>query len=319
MVDASYPPRAGRLTAGIVTFRDGERLRAAVDSLRAQRLPEGTEWEEIRIVVGRNDEPTASIARECAAADPRVVVLYESERRGKSAALAEILDREGGEQFVLLNGDAEAAEGAIAALLHAARALPRRPYGVMARPFPVMDRVDTYTTSVELLWAYHHRFHEILFSSGRTPHLSDELLLLSAAGRPHLPPGIVNDGAFLALSIREASGSLGYASTARVRVAIPRTFIDHLRQRRRILWGHLQVRGEFGESPGTFGLYAIRHPGWAVRVMREEGSSRHHGARATVLLLIGEILASAMAVWDRRVGRRSHVLWTRVSLAPQGP
>lgn len=267
-------------------------------------------------MVGRDDEPTASIARSCAESDPRVVVRYEAQRRGKSAALAEILERDGGDYFVLLNGDAEAAPGAVGALLEAARALPRRPCGVMARPVPVMDRADTYTTALDLLWAYHHRFHTIVFSTDRAPHLSDELLILSAAGRPRLPPGIVNDGAFLALAIRQASGSLGYAPTARVRVAIPRTFLDHLRQRRRILWGHLQVGKEFGEVPGTFALYALHHPQWAVRTMREEAAARRHGRRATALLVIGELIAGVGALWDQRIGRRSHIVWTRVALPP---
>jgi len=313
-------PRTGevseRLIGGVVAYRDGPRLQAAVDSLLAQRLPRRIVWEEIRVVVGREDEPTASVARECATRDPRVTVLYEAERRGKSAALADILERDGGDYFVLLNGDAEAEPGAVTALVEKARALAQRPCGVMGRPVPVTDRIDSYTTSVHILWAYHHRFHEIALSTGRSSHLSDELLLLSAARRPRLPSGIVNDGAFLALSIRRASGALGYAPDATVRVAIPQTFIEHLRQRRRILWGHLQVQDAFGQPPGTFARYAVHHPGWALRVMREEAARHRHGVRATALLIFGELLATGAAIWDMRIARRSHVMWTRVALAP---
>ncbi len=317
MTDPLPPARPERLIGGVVAFEEEGRLQSAVDSLLAQRLPDRVEWEELRIVVGLDDEPTATVARECAGRDRRVVVLYEAQRRGKSAALAEILDRGGGDYFVLLNGDAQAAPGAVANLIEMARSLPRRPCGVMGRPMPSMDRIDVYTTALEILWAYHHRFHEIVLSHDGAPHLSDELLLLSAAEHPHLPSGIVNDGAYLAFSIREASGSLGYAPTAYVRVAIPRTWIDHLRQRRRILWGHLQTRDTFGQAPGTFALYATHHPAWALRVMWEEASERRLGFRATLLLVAGELLAAIAAMCDQGLGRHSHEVWRRVAVSPQ--
>ena len=97
------------------------------------------EWTGFWVVAGGNTSRTLDVAREWEARDPRIRVIEEPTRRGKSAALAEICAVAQGDLLVLLNGDARARPGAVSAMIEAARDA-EAPFGVMARPVIDGDR-----------------------------------------------------------------------------------------------------------------------------------------------------------------------------------
>ncbi|MHB1435274.1 MAG: glycosyltransferase family 2 protein [Thermoplasmata archaeon] len=313
MIPSEPAERRVGLIAGIAAYREGERLRWSLDSLVGQELPEGVAWREFRIAVPADDLGTLSVARRCAAADPRVRLLVEPYRQGKSAALAEILRHDGADYFVLLNGDARARPGAVAELVRRAGTLPGRPLAIMGRPIPLStDRTTLLAASLGLLWRFHDLYHRELLSSDQMPHLSDELLLIGSERRPTLPPGIVNDGAYLAAELRRLGGTLAYAPSAEVEIVVPERWRDLWIQRRRIHAGHRQIGAMFGRPPGSFGDRAVRHPiDGAARIARELLRTGR-GVPAGAALILTEIWANLVARLDGPDPGPKFARWRRI-------
>ncbi|HZY70615.1 MAG TPA: glycosyltransferase [Thermoplasmata archaeon] len=297
-----------RLAAGVVAYNEAGNIRAALRSLLDQELPAGARWGTIWVVASGCTDGTAEAAR---TVDPRVEVLEEPVRRGKSAALVEVFRRAQGDYLVLLNADARAEPGAIAELLRRGRELAP-PFAIMGRPVPPATGRRGFADAVRLLWEIHHQFHAVVLERGQGTHLSDELLLLPLSDLPPVEPGVVNDGAFLGAWLSTVRGRLAYAPDARVEIQVPEELRDHVWQRRRIVFGHSQVREILGVRPTTLGPFALRHPGAAVRLLVRSVRSTPRGLRALVRLTTAELVAGLLARWDRIPPRRDHTLWVRV-------
>jgi hypothetical protein len=252
--------------------------------------------------------------------DPRLGLVVEPERRGKAAALCEVLRRAEGDALVLLNSDAEAMPGAVASLLSKA-AGKQRPFAVMARPTPLTARVTGWVETMGWMWELHHELHREMLSDGRGAHVSDELLLVSLPAVPWIEDGIINDGSYCAVWLQDHAGSCWYDSAARVSIEVPRTVSEHLRQRRRIHVGNAQVVSRLGRSPTTAFGYLLAHPRRALRAFRR-AIAREHGLRHLLTVVVWEAVAHLLAVWDRLPPKADHVRWSRVggpSTVPIGP
>jgi Glycosyl transferase family 2 len=310
----SPPARPSRLVGGIVAYGDGPRVAGAIRSLRMQKLPKGVAWSKIWVVVAPDHVDTVGHARLAARGEPRIEILEEPARRGKSAALAEIFRRADGDLLVLLNGDGVADPNAVRELVRASvGATP--PFGIMARPVPPVGSPNLLSGALHLLWGLHDRFHADVQRREEPGHLSDELFALSISRLPPMRPGIINDGAFVASWIQSQAGSVRYAPRAIVRVAIPAHLKDHIEQRRRIHAGHRQIQQESGRRPPTLVRVAIHDPGRAARLIRAELRERPQ-ARGSLGLLVGaELVAGALAGWDAARQRKGYAIWPRVGLS----
>jgi len=298
------------LAAGVVAFNERHRLGTAVRSLTAQELPPGVAWGEFQVIVSGSTDGSDRVAAALAESDPRIRPVIEGRRNGKSAAIAEVFRRSRGDYLVLLNGDAEAAPGAVAALLREAPGVDRR-FAVMGRPVPHPSGDDGFSPAAELLWAIHNSFHASVLASREGNHLSDELLLLPIRQLPPMTGGIVNDGSFVGGWLTQHGGTLHYAPEAVVRISAPRSLREHVRQRRRIRYGHRQIRDQMALDPLTIERYARRHPVPTVRLIAEE-TRRRGGAPALAKLLSAEALAFALSAVDARSSRVDHVRWTPI-------
>ncbi|MCI4345026.1 MAG: glycosyltransferase, partial [Thermoplasmata archaeon] len=237
--------------------------------------------------------------------------------RGKAAALLEIFRRAQGDYLVLLNSDAVASPTAVHELLSAAAPLSP-PFAVMGRPQPPAGGPG-FADSVALLWELHHRFHELVLGRGEGTHLSDELLLLPTESLPPLPPGVVNDGAYLGAWLTTLGGRLAYAPRAEATIQVPLRFHDHVAQRRRIVYGHHQVGRLTGVAPSTLERFALHHPRSATRLLLDSMKGRPRALRAFAILLAAEIAAGVFAEWDRVPPRRDHTRWVTLPEPPPSP
>ncbi|MDE1820480.1 MAG: glycosyltransferase [Euryarchaeota archaeon] len=306
-----------RLVGGVVAHNEEGHIGRSLRSLLSQTLPSGIAWDTIWVVASGCTDRTVEEAQEVAASDPRIKVLVEPDRRGKAAALAEVLARADGRWLVLLNGDAYAELGAVAALLESSRGLSP-PFGVMGRPCVPKEVSGLLGKSLTCLWELHDKLHRRLLGSGRGTHLSDELLLLSTDPRPPLRAGVINDGAFVGAWLTQAGGKLVYASEARVKLEVPGSWGGLVRQRRRIHVGHVQVRERTGVSPTTIGELSKRHPGEAVALVLEVVRDTPGSTVAMLALLVGEVVATGLATVDRWIPGRDHVRWERVRARGSG-
>ncbi|MCI4326946.1 MAG: glycosyltransferase [Thermoplasmata archaeon] len=299
------------LSGGVVAYNERGRIEGAIRSLLDQELPDGVAWTELTVVVSGSTDGTDEVVRGLAAAEPRIRLVVQAEREGKSSALAEVFRHAQGDYLVLLNGDARAAPGAVTALLAAAPS-PTERFAVMGRPLPPDGAPGSFASAVALLWAIHNALHARLLSDGTGNHLSDEILLFPVRELPPVGPGIINDGSYFGGWLTRHRGSLRYAPGAVARITSPRTFLEHVRQRRRIVFGYRQIRDEFAVEPLTIGRYARAHPAAAIRLLTSE-VRRPGGVRAFATLLAAEVLAVSLATIDGRSDRQDHVRWTPIA------
>lgn len=297
-----------RVAGGVTAYNTGSQLRESVRSLLSQELPAHHAWSEIHVVISGCTDDTPAVARQLAREDARVRVIEQPRREGKSSALREIFSRARGDRLVLLNGDARAEPGSVGQLLRAAEGTPA-PFGAMARPCVPSERRGGLGDGVALMWELHHRVHAATLGTPGGNHLSDELWLLSLPVPATLPLGVVNDGAYVGAWIQGHGGRLIYAPRARVAIDVPRSASAHLRQRRRILWGHRQVREMLGTAPTTWTSYARLDPGGATRALLSTWRKRPSAVPWTVFLAMIELEAVGLSKWDRYVSGRDHVIW----------
>jgi len=312
----SDPPIA--LVGGIVAHNEEETVGPALRALLEQDLGDRAVWRTIWVVASGCTDRTVERAREAANGDPRVAIVEQRDRRGKADALNTIFDSALGDLLVLVNGDAVAEPGAIAALLAVARGLPA-PFAIMGQPVPPPDHgTGAVAGAIGLLWRIHDALHAETLSHGEGNHLSDELLLVSLPVPCRFAEGTINDGAYLGAILGEADGRLAYAPAARVRIRVPTTVGDYLAQRRRIYAGHARQARVMGRVPTTLVSVALRAPARAARLVgRCAADSGRWGALPVLVSL--EAAAIALALWDELPPRRSHVRWRRVETVAAWP
>lgn len=305
------------LSAGVVAHNDAPNIVEAVRSLVGQQLPSGVAWSDLWVVASGCTDGTEEAVFRYAATDPRVHVLVDPRRRGKAHALRTILDRAQGDAAVLLNGDAVARPGSVASLLERANGMPRgRPFAVMARPVPALASASGgWKEAMATLWELHHDYHVLLEERGGGAHLSDELMLVGLPVPFELPFGTVNDGSYIGVWLAQQRGNVGYAPSARVDVAAPSDLREHLRQRRRIHYGNLEVARRLGRYPSTLAGAAVAEPRTLLRVIARQPRAR----RPTVAALAAaDAFAWGLAVWDSLPPSRSYVRWRRIRSGAPG-
>jgi Glycosyl transferase family 2 len=309
--ETSCLPRT--IDAGVVAHNDEDRLERSVRSLLEQELPVGIQWGRIWLIASGCTDRTPEIALTFQSEDGRVRVVVEAARRGKAAAIQEVLHRAESESVVLLNSDAIARAGAVSALL--AKGVGKSaPFAVMARPVVASTSAGDWTKTIASMWDLHHEYHLDLLATGQGTHLSDELLLLGGRPFPPMPSGVINDGSYLAVWLRQHGGGCWYAPDALVEIETPVSQADHLRQRRRIHVGNAQVARLLGLPPETLPRRFWKQPvTTAQAVVRIAG--RPDGARHLARLAAGELVAHTLAWWDRLPPARDHIRWERIGTA----
>src|SRR5713226_2713452 len=108
---------AKTVSIGICAFNEAKRISALLDSLSEQALPPDFMVTEILVVASGCTDGTDRIVEERAESEHRLILIRESERRGKSSAINEILGRYRGDILVLVNADARLVPGALSAIL----------------------------------------------------------------------------------------------------------------------------------------------------------------------------------------------------------
>jgi poly-beta-1,6-N-acetyl-D-glucosamine synthase len=304
------------LAGGIVAHNDEARIESSIRSLLDQELPSGSRWSNIWVVASGCTDRTADVVRSIAARESLVCLVEQPERRGKAAAVQEVLRRARGDRLVLLNSDAVALPGAVRALSAVADRHPT-PHAVMGRPVVPDELEGEWSEALRWMWHLHHELHLATLREGRGTHLSDELLLVSLPAVAGPPEGVINDGAYVAVWLAEHGGGCWYAPEAEVRIDVPRRAKDHLAQRRRIHVGDAQVGAMLGRRPASLLSYLLAEPqrAWAA-LGRANG--RPNGIRHFLHIAAWELASHLLSVWDRIPPRRDHVRWERIStLAPK--
>jgi cellulose synthase/poly-beta-1,6-N-acetylglucosamine synthase-like glycosyltransferase len=104
---------------------------------------------------------------------------------------------------------------------------------------------------VKILWSLHDHLFRQASETGTARHAS-EVFCVRKEVAENMPTETVNDDAYIALTAKKKGWSVEYEPESCVSIRGPETIIDYIGQRRRVIFGHHQVKRLTGQSPQYF-------------------------------------------------------------------
>ncbi len=296
-------------TIGVCASDSASNLPELLKAIEDEEFPSDFALERVIIVASDCPHEVVKAVQEAARMDSRLLILVESERKGKVEAINWIGRHTVGEFLVMVNSDAMPSKGAIAALLMEINTNPKIG-SASARP---VFRAENGMTSMllDLMWSAHNVSSLELNHAHLSNHNCDELMVVRSSLMPEIPPQVVNDGAYIGGYVFSRGYRILFSSLSTVSIDVPANVKDLIQQRRRILFGHAQVWGALGRPPRTMESLLVTRPGLAVRLMAKVIRSRP----ALLLILpvagVTETLAASLSIFDRAFSPRRHMVWRR--------
>ena len=208
----------------------------------------GTSLAEL-IVVTPNHQLASNLAK-MAKDDPRIFAVLETKREGKASALNKIVKHSTGDILVLASADIQLSPDTLPQMISSliqnpeCGAVDSRVELINGQKL-LMDKVDN------IVWNVHNATLDELDDNKRLGHVAGDLLAVRRRLVDQFP-NIINDDGYLALSVQRKGFRVRRLRDASVRIVGPRTPVDYVYQRSRILRGHLQLLQLFHKLPTTF-------------------------------------------------------------------
>lgn len=282
------------ISAGVITCNEEQTIGALLAALTA---PEngGFRLAQIVVVSAECRDRTDDIVRAAAADDPRIELVVEPVRRGKSAAVnAFLAARRASDVTLLTSGDVRPAPDALAALVTAFHD-PR--VGMAGgRPTPINPPTNLTGRMAALMWQLHH---EIALQN---PKLGETVLFRSALVTA-IPEDSPVDEASIEAAVLAQNFRLRYIPEAIIHNRGPDSLAEWLGQRRRIAYGHRWLARKHGHRVAT------SHDGSLMRLMGRHVKNHPGQALPAVALIFLEALARILALADTVTGKKNHAVW----------
>ena len=296
-------------TVGVCASDQAANLPWLLRTIEGESLPSGVFLRRIVVVASGCPQTVLSSVEAMSRADSRILLLVESHRQGKAAAINQIIGHCKGEFLVLVNSDAMPASGSIRRLLEEISA--QDDVGSVSA-IPVLPKRDTLVQKVlELMWTSHNISSIALNHAGLSNHNCDELMAVRTSLLSELPVDVVNDGAYIGGLVYSNGYRIIFCDESEVRIDVPTRISDLLQQRRRILFGHAQVWKDLGMPPRTIESLFLTSPLLAISLVGKVMASKPSLFFVFPLAVVTEVTSAALSILDRTFSPRKHVVWKR--------
>ncbi len=287
---------------GICAYNEGNNIgRLLQNVLDDQALPVES---EVLVVCSGCTDNTVEQVEAYAAFDPRIKVICESERRGKASAINQILNHAIGDVIIFVSADTQPKRGSFPKLLGKLR-LPN--VGIVSgNPVPVNSSCSLVGRVVQLMWGFHGYVFEQLNDAGLARHAT-EVFAIRRGIVDGIPAETVNDDAYIAVTAKKKGWLIKFSRESEVVMCGPKTYREYFQQRRRVIFGHYQLRRLTGEPP----QYLVHMlPLYPFRVVKLGLWMLTKSDPFTVLtFLLTEFMVNAAAMFDSAAGK-VHSQWT---------
>jgi cellulose synthase/poly-beta-1,6-N-acetylglucosamine synthase-like glycosyltransferase len=294
-------------TVGIAATGHPPTLKRLLETVLSE--PVGFGLRKVVLVASECAEETLRTARTIAAREKRMKLIEHEKRTGKADALNEIFRETEGDFLVYVNADALIVASSIPALL---RSIEEDAGAGFISGRPRFERDGGIISDVlDVMWTSHNLLSSDPDQRSQSNHGTDELMVIRSELLPALPHDVVNDGAYIAGRIREMGFRVGYEPKAVVQIDVPRRMIDLIRQRRRILFGHIQVKRLVGKAPRTVETMMFFSPAHGARIVIRMLAIRPSRVLVLPIAALGELMAVSGALWDTLVSSAANAVWKR--------
>jgi len=303
---SSTESEAQKVTVGICAYNEEKNIGILLDNIATrQELPFGS---EIMVVCSGCTDNTAELVNRRAEKDSRIKLHVEAERHGKASAINYILANGTGDTFLFVSADTLPWKSCFKSLLSK---LQTPEVGVVCgKPVPVNAFHSLTDKLVHALWFFHDQVFEELDNSGLARHAT-EIFVIRKGIVKKIPDETINDDAYIALVARKKGWVIRYSSDSGVSICGPKTFSDYIKQRRRILQGHRQVRKATGESPQHLLYIFPKHPILAASLVLS--FIKKKGFATFLAFAMVEFTINAVSSIDSLLKRKTNPAWSIAS------
>ncbi|MDQ4077068.1 MAG: glycosyltransferase [Chloroflexota bacterium] len=281
-----------RCSIGVTAHNEEKNIGQCLRALQNQLLHE-VEIAEIIVVASGCTDGTHEIIEEIAASDPRVRLIVQPKRQGKSSAINLFLAESKEEILVLESGDTVANEVAVEHLVRMFRDPKVGMTGAQKVPVNTPDHITEYLSYLRLKME-----HELCLEIPRLGEMVAFRKVFDA-----IPPDVAMDEAFVEAIVIQREMEVRYAPDAVVYNTGPKTISDFIKQRRRNHAGHLHLKRRYGYKVSSLNSIVVIR----VAVMQAWGALRLIWVLGFLALL--EFWARTLGSYDYYLKGKKHEVW----------
>jgi cellulose synthase/poly-beta-1,6-N-acetylglucosamine synthase-like glycosyltransferase len=298
----------GSLTVGIYAHNEEGNISHILEQvLERQGLGEDT---RIIVVCSGCTDSTVPVVQHYAVRDKRIELVIEPERLGVGSAINRVLERCTTDILVLIEADARLHEGAVRQLVNE---LQENEAGLVGA-WPMIEN-ESHGWIPRGLAFIRRVLLRCLFNL-RSPadktYSNSEFVCFRRRLVSRLPTHIVNVETYVDLCVHKSGYAVLPSRRARVLIRLPETVSDYIAQRRRIHYGHMQVKRFTGRYASSMEGIASRRPGLVFLSTVQELRIRPRLMLEMWPVLFLDLLAYFWACIDL-MRQTNHVTWTMVS------
>lgn len=255
--------------------------------------------------------PNKTLASKLEAPDSRLAVILEERQEGKASALRKILRQATGDILVLASADIRLGMHSIGDLVSALAS--HDSWGAVDSHVEVMNGETRLVDRVSiLLWEVHNEILDRLDAEGRLGHVAGDLLAVKRDLLEEIP-NVINDDAYIGLSIQRKGFFVRRVKSALVWIMGPRNPADYVTQRSRVLHGHLQTIRDLRVMPTTFEFTLAWNPLRNIRILNLVLSRLGASYLLTLYTLMFLEVVSFQVAFLRMFLRRRYGPWRSVA------
>ena len=300
---------SGEYSIGICATGHSENIRNLIESIERDDLSKEFYLNKIVIVASDCTPDSLKLCKMFASKDTRIVLIEEKSRNGKAQAINRIISETHGKYLLMVNSDAVPSAGSINRLL---KMICKEESIGMVSGCPTFGYRNGATSEIlQLMWKLHNQSSLILNHKQLSNHCSDELMVIRRTALNQLPNGVVNDGAFMASMAAQRGYSIKFCESASVNIDVPKRFVDLILQRRRIMFGHMQVKKLTGRAPITIESLLFIAPMLGLGVTVTILARFPRLLKVLPIAIVGEATSFLLALADSLRSSDRHAVWKR--------
>ena len=279
-------------SVGVTAYNEEANIGSLLAALSDQHLHE-VEIDEIIVVASACTDRTVVIVREQMARDPRIKLIEQERREGKTSAINLFLQAATTDICVLESGDTLPHEYAVEHMVRMFRDPQVGMVGAQKVAVNTPDHIVGLLSHLRLRME-----HELCLE---IPRLGEMIAFRKVFDQ--IPPDVAMDEAFVEALVVRNGMQVRYAPDAIVYNTGPTTVSDFVRQRRRNHAGHLYLKHKYGYAVssidnGRVGRIAFKELWGIVRL-----------AWVLFLLAVIEGWSRVLGWYDYAIKRERHVVW----------
>jgi cellulose synthase/poly-beta-1,6-N-acetylglucosamine synthase-like glycosyltransferase len=281
-----------RCSVGVTAYNEEANIGRLLDAMLAQDLRQ-VEISEIIVVASGCTDNTVPIIETYTTMDPRIKLILQPRREGKTAAINLFLAAAKEEICVLESGDTLPHEDAVEHLVRMFADPTVGMTGAHKIPVNTPDHLVGFFTHLRLRLE-----HQLCLD---IPRLGEMIAFRKVFDR--IPPDIAMDEAFVEALVVQRGMQVHYAPDAVVYNTGPDSIGDFVLQRRRNHAGHLYLKSKYGYAVSSIQntrvmKVALNEVWGAVRLVGMLG-----------LLAVLEVWARFLGWYDFAIKKDRHVVW----------